>query len=255
MGWLGVLGGWTIRQLARMGRMTLFLGATALGAVQPPFRARRVLGQIYFVGAQSLGLICLTGAFTGMVLGLQGYFTLRKFGSEALLGPAVALSLIRELGPVLSALMVTARAGSAMAAEIGAMRVTEQIDALESMALNPIQFLMVPRLLAGLMTLPLLTAVFDVVGIYGGYLVGVKLLGLSGGAYFGQMRSTVELSDIRTGFLKAVVFGGIIAWVSGYKGYHAGYGAQGVSRATTEAVVLSAVLILVGDYVLTALLF
>ncbi len=253
--WLGLLGAWTLGQLASMGRMALFLGASVVGAVVPPFRARRLLGQVYFMGAQSLGVICLTGAFTGMVLGLQGFFTLRKFGSEALLGPAVALSLLRELGPVLAALMVTARAGSAMAAEIGAMRVTEQIDALEAMALNPIQFLMVPRVLAGLVTVPLLTAVFDVVGIYGGYLVGVKLLGLSGGAYFAQMRGTVELADIRGGFLKALVFGVIISWVSGYKGYHAGYGAEGVSRATTDAVVLCAVLILIGDYVLTALLF
>ncbi len=255
MRWLSLLGGWALGRLAGMGRMGLFLGATALGAVVPPFSMRRLAGQTYFIGARSLWVIVLTGAFTGMVLGLQGFFTLRKFGSEALLGPAVALSLIRELGPVLSALMVTARAGSAIAAEIGAMRVTEQIDALEAMALNPIKFLMVPRVLAGLAVLPLLTAVFDVVGIYGGYLIGVKLLGLSGGAYFAQMRGRVDFTDIRGGFIKSIVFGVIITWVSGYKGYHAGYGAEGVSRATTEAVVLSAVLILIGDYVLTALLF
>ena len=255
MRWLRTLGSWTLRRIAQMGRMALFLGTTLLGTVLPPFRTRHLVGQVYFIGAQSLVVIFLTGAFTGMVLGLQGFFTLRKFGAEALLGPAVALSLIRELGPVLAAIMVTARAGSAMAAELGAMRVTEQIDALEAMALNPIRFLMVPRLLASVATVPLLTAVFDVVGIYGGYLVGVQLLGLSGGAYFDQMRGTVELADVRGGFLKAIVFGGLIAWVSGYKGYHAGYGAAGVSRATTEAVVLCAVLILIGDYVLTALLF
>ena len=253
--WLRNVGHWTLRGLALTGRMVLFLGATLLGIVRPPFRLRRLVGQVSFIGAQSMGVICLTGAFTGMVLGLQGFFTLRKFGSEALLGPAVALSLIRELGPVLAALMVTARAGSAMAAEIGSMRVTEQIDALEAMALTPIQFLMVPRLIAGVAVMPLLTAVFDVVGIYGGYLIGVQLLGLSGGTYFGQMRGAVEFADIRGGFLKAILFGGLIVWVSGYKGYHAGYGATGVSRATTEAVVLCAVLILIGDYVLTALLF
>jgi len=252
---LRLIGDWTLGRLATMGRMALFLGATAGWAVVPPFSVRRLLAQIHFIGGRSLGLIFLTGAFTGMVLGLQGFFTLQKFGSEALLGPAVALSLIRELGPVLAALMVTARAGSAIAAEIGAMRVTEQIDALEAMALNPIKFLMVPRVLAGLAAVPLLTAVFDVVGIYGGYLVGVRLLGLSGGAYFAQMRGTVDLADLRGGFVKSVVFGVIVTWVSGYKGYHAGYGAAGVSRATTEAVVLSAVLILIGDYVLTALLF
>ncbi len=255
MRWLSVLGIWILGWLASMGRMALFLGATVVGAFVPPFSLRRLVGQVHFIGARSLGVICLTGAFTGMVLGLQVFFTLRKFGAEALLGPAVALSLIRELGPVLAALMVTARAGSAIAAEIGAMRVTEQIDALEAMALNPIKFLMVPRVLAGLGTLPLLTAVFDVVGIYGGYLVGVNLLGSSGGAYFAQMRGRVDLTDIRGGFIKSLLFGVIVTWVCGYKGYHAGYGAEGVSRATTDAVVLSAVLILIGDYVLTALLF
>jgi len=234
--------------------MALFLGSSACWAVVPPYKVRRILKRIHFVGVKSGLVILLTATFTGMVLGLQGYYTLRKFGSEALLGPAVALSLIRELGPVLSALMVTGRAGSAIAAEIGIMRITEQIDALSAMALNPMKFLVVPQLVAGLVAVPLLTAIFDVVGIYGGYLVGVELLGLSSGTYLGEMRTAVEMKDINGGFVKSVVFGVLVTWVCSYKGYYTGYGAEGVSKATTEAVVLSSVLVLVADYVLTSFL-
>ena len=196
----------------------------------------------------------LTGAFTGMVLGLQVYFTLSRFGSEAYLGPAVALSLIRELGPVLCALMVTGRAGSALTAEIGIMRITEQIDALTVMALSPMRYLAVPSILAGVVTFPMLTALFDTVGIFGGYLVGVKLLGLSAGTYFGEMQTFVDLRDIMTGFWKSVSFGVIVMWVATYKGFHVGHGAEGVARATTQSVVLASVLILVWDYFLGSIL-
>ncbi len=244
----------SLRVIAEMGRMAVFLGSSAFWAVVPPYKVRRILKQIHFVGVKSGLVILLTATFTGMVLGLQGYYTLRKFGSEALLGPAVALSLIRELGPVLSALMVTGRAGSAIAAEIGIMRITEQIDALSAMALNPMKYLVVPRLVAGLVAVPLLTAIFDVVGIYGGYLVGVELLGLSSGTYLGEMRTAVDMKDINGGFVKSVVFGVLVTWVCSYKGYYTGYGAEGVSKATTEAVVLSSVLVLVADYVLTSFL-
>lgn len=243
-----------LRVLGEMGRMAIFLGASAFWAVVPPFKIRRTLKQVHFVGVKSGLVIVLTATFTGMVLALQGYYTLRKFGSDAFLGPAVALSLIRELGPVLSALMVTGRAGSAIAAEIGIMRITEQIDALSAMALNPLKYLVVPRLLAGLVALPLLTGIFDVVGIFGGYLVGVELLGLSGGTYFGEMRASVDMRDINGGFVKSVVFGVLVTWVCSYKGYTTGYGAEGVSKATTEAVVLASVLVLVTDYVLTSFL-
>jgi phospholipid/cholesterol/gamma-HCH transport system permease protein len=171
------------------------------------------------------------------------------------LGPAVALSLIREMGPVTAALMVTARAGSAIAAEIGIMRITEQIDALRAMAVDPMKYLVVPRVIAGLIAVPLLTAIFDVVGIYGGYLVGVKLLGVSSGTYFSEMRNAVELSDINGGFLKSLTFGIIVTWVCTYKGYYTGHGAEGVVKSTTEAVVLSSVLVLVWDYFMTSLLF
>jgi phospholipid/cholesterol/gamma-HCH transport system permease protein len=252
---LEVVGRVALAQVQGMGRMATFLGSACFWAVLPPLKLRHVIRQIHFIGVKSVSVILLTALFTGMVLGLQGYYTLRKFGSEALLGPAVALSLIREMGPVTAALMVTARAGSAIAAEIGIMRISEQIDALTAMAVNPIKYLVVPRVIAGLIAVPLLTAIFDVVGIYGGYLVGVKLLGLSSGTYFSEMRNAVEMSDITGGFLKSLTFGIIVTWVCTYKGYYTGHGAEGVVKSTTEAVVLSSVLVLVWDYFMTSLLF
>ncbi|GAB4388636.1 MAG: MlaE family lipid ABC transporter permease subunit [Thermodesulfovibrionales bacterium] len=236
------------------GHMFMFLAQSLYCAFTPPFKARVLLRQMRFFGNKSMVVIVLTGAFTGMVLGLQVFYTLRKFGSEALLGPAVALSLIRELGPVLSALMITGRAGSALAAEIGIMRNTEQIDALVSMALNPLRYLVAPNIVAAVIVFPLLASIFDVIGIYGGYLVGVKLLGLSPGTYFSQMETLVDMEDIRIGLYKALSFGVIVAWVCSYKGFYTRYGAEGVSRATTESVVLSAILILVWDYFLGSVL-
>lgn len=252
---LEAVGRTVLTQVRTMGSMAIFLGSTALWTVLPPLKFRRIVGQLHFIGVKSSSIILLTAAFSGMVLGLQGYYTLRKFGSEALLGPAVGLTLIRELGPVLAALMVAARAGSASAAEIGIMRITEQIDALEAMAVNPMKYLVVPKVVAGLIALPLLTAIFDVVGIFGGYLVGVEMLGVSAGTYFSEMRNMVEMSDIRGGFLKSLSFGLIVTWVCTYKGFYTGYGAEGVGKATTEAVVLSSVLVLVWNYFMTALLF
>jgi phospholipid/cholesterol/gamma-HCH transport system permease protein len=252
---LEAIGHAALAQVQGMGRMAIFLGSACFWACLPPLKLRRIVRQIHFIGVKSVPVILLTALFTGMVLGLQGYYTLRKFGSEALLGPAVALSLIREMGPVTAALMVTARAGSAIAAEIGIMRITEQIDALRAMAVNPMKYLVVPRVIAGLIAVPLLTAIFDVVGIYGGYLVGVKLLGVSSGTYFSEMRNAVELSDINGGFVKSLSFGIIVTWVCTYKGYYTGHGAEGVVKSTTEAVVLSSVLVLVWDYFMTSLLF
>jgi phospholipid/cholesterol/gamma-HCH transport system permease protein len=249
------VGALTFFGLRRSGRMGLFLAKTLLYALTPPLKFSLILKQIRFIGFQSTLVIFLTGAFTGMVLSLQGYYTLTRFGSEALLGPMVALSLIRELGPVLSALMVTGRAGSAMTAEIGIMRNTEQIDALELMGLNPFRYLIVPKLLAGIIALPLLSAIFDVVGIFGGYLVGVKLLGIGEGTYFAEMASYVDMEDILGGVYKSLSFGALITWVCCYKGYSSGFGAEGVSRATTQAVVLSSVLILIWDYFMTSVLF
>ena len=240
--------------VGEMGRMMVFLISTVAWMVRPPFRFMQLLKQIHFIGVKSLFVIVLTGAFTGMVLGLQGYYSLRKFGAEGLLGSAVALSIIRELGPVLSALMVTERAGSAMTAEIGIMRITEQIDALDTMAVSPMQYLIAPKVLASIIVMPLLCSIFDLIGIYGGYLVGVELLGVSSGGYTSSMESSVEWKDVYGGFLKAISFGVIISWVCTYKGYHTTMSAEGLGTATTEAVVLSSVLILIWDYFLTSVL-
>ena len=248
---LGRRAGDLVVSLGRFG--TFFLAAVAT-IVTPPFKLRAFLDRINYIGFRSLLIILLTGAFTGMVLGLQIFFTLSRFGSEAFLGPAVALTIIRELGPVLSALMVTGRAGSALTAELGIMRITEQIDALTVMALSPMRYLVAPSLLAGLITFPLMTALFDVIGIFGGYLVGVQLLGLSEGTYFGEMQSFVDMGDIMTGFWKSLSFGILVTWVCTYKGFHVARGAEGVAQATTQAVVLSSVLILVWDYFLGTVL-
>ncbi len=254
---LRILGSWALSIVRSMGRMLLFLSSAVYFIFIPPFKFGLLLRRIRFFGAKSLTIILLTGAFTGMVLAIQLYYTLRKFGSEALLGPAIALSLIRELGPVLSALMVTGRAGSALTAELGIMRISEQVDALVSMALNPMRYLVVPNIVAAVITFPLLASIFDVIGIYGGYLVGVRLLGLSQATYFSQMESFVEMKDVSIGLYKSLSFGVIVAWVSCYKGYHTditGYGAEGVSSSTTSAVVTSSVLILIWDYFLGSVL-
>ena len=240
--------------LQSQGRFGRFLVQAIAYIVVPPFKLGRLLDRINFIGFQSLTIVILTGGFTGMVLGLQVFVTLSRFGSEAFLGPAVALSLIRELGPVLCAVFVTGLAGSALTAEIGIMRITEQIDALTVMALNPTRYLVVPAVVAGIITFPLMTAIFDVVGIFGGYLVGVELLGLSSGTYFGEMQTFVDWQDLMTGFWKALSFGIIVPWVCTYKGFHCGHGAEGVARATTQAVVLASVLILVWDYFLGSVL-
>jgi phospholipid/cholesterol/gamma-HCH transport system permease protein len=194
-----------------------------------------------------------------MVLGLQGYYTLVKFGSEGLLGAAVALALICELGPVLTAIMVIGRAGSAMAAELGIMRISEQIDALETMDISPIRFLVSPRFAAAIISFPLLTALFDVVGILGGYLTGSYLLGVGPEIYFSRVESSVLIGDVAGGFLKSIVFAIVVTTICCFRGYFThtqtrGFGAEGVSFSTTSAVVLSCVLVLVTDYTLTSFL-
>ena len=242
------------------------LGGTALflldGAVQIFAGARivpRTLRQIYVIGAKSLFLIMLIGLFCGMVLGLQGYYTLVQFGSVGMLGSAVSLTLIRELGPVLTAIMLTGRAGSAMTAEIGVMRITDQIDALDVMDINSVGYLVSPRLTASVIAFPLLTAVFDVVGIAGGYLTGVLMLDVNEGAYLYRIASSVTPTDINGGFLKAVVFGVLVTTVCCRQGYVAhlrrdSVGPEAVGNATTSAVVASCVCILAADYVITSFL-
>lgn len=254
------LGDYSLYYLEQAGRMGLFLLACLWRMITPPYKLFPVIRQVHFIGARSIFVIFFTGGFTGMVLALQGYYTLRKFGSEGLLGSAVALSLIRELGPVLAALMVIGRAGSAMTAEIGIMRNSEQIDALECMAIDPCRYLMVPKFFAGIISLPLLTAIFDMVGILGGYLVGVAMLGVNGGTYFQGMYRSVDWNDIEMGLVKSLVFGLLIVWIATAKGYFlhwersGGFGAEGVSRTTTSAVVLASVTVLVWDYLLSAIM-
>ncbi len=251
-----IFGGEGLRLILKLGRMGIFLARMFIYSVTPPLKIPRIIKQIQFIGFQSISVIFLTGAFTGMVLGYQGYNTLTRFGSEAFLGPMVGLTLIKEMGPVISALMVTGRAGSAVTAEIGIMRISEQIDAIQLMGLNPYRYLVVPNFLAAIVSLPLLTAIFDVVGIFGGYLIGVRLLGVGSGVYFGEMISYVQMKDIVEGIFKSLNFGVIIAWVSCFKGYYTGFytgfGAEGVSKSTTQSVVLSSVLILVWDYFITS---
>jgi phospholipid/cholesterol/gamma-HCH transport system permease protein len=248
------LGEYVLSLLREMGRILLFIITAFYMIIRFPGKPRLILKQINFIGAKSFFVIFLTAAFTGMVLGLQGYYTLTKFGSEGMLGSVVALSLIRELGPVLTALMVTGRAGSAITAEIGIMRITEQIDALETMALEPFKYLISPKIIGALIAVPLLCAIFDVVGIGGGYLVGVKLMGVNPGAYFHEMHKSLEWKDVYSGMMKSVSFGLIISWICCYKGFYTTHGAEGVSRSTTSAVVMTSVLILIWDYFLTSIL-
>jgi phospholipid/cholesterol/gamma-HCH transport system permease protein len=256
---LAALGRMAIFLNQEMGRIVVFLFKGFFLIFSFPFQGFKIIAQVYFIGMKSVFVICLTAIFTGMVLGLQGYYTLVKFGSEGLLGAAVALSLIRELGPVLTAIMVIGRAGSAMAAEIGIMRISEQIDALETMDINPVRFLFSPRFAAALISFPLLTALFDVVGIFGGYLTGSGLLGISPGIYFARVESSVLMEDVYGGFIKSIVFAVLVVTICCYQGFYThmrskGFGAEGVSFSTTSAVVLSCVVVLVADYILTSFL-
>ena len=249
----------TLSVIQEMGRLVIFFCQAGVQIFIPPFQYLKTIQQIHFMGMKSIPIICLTGASTGMVLGLQGYFVLVKYGSSGTLGSAVALTLVREMGPVMTAIMITARAGSAMAAELGIMRIGEQIDALKTMGVNPVRFLVSPRLAAALISFPLLTAIFDVVGIAGGYLTGSVLMGLEPGIYFSRVESGVELSDVIGGFIKAVVFAVAVTAVCCFQGYYThrrgdGFGAKGVTSSTTSAVVISCALVLVVDYVLTSFL-
>ena len=255
--YLEFIGGESIKRIESIGRISLFFLKGLFQAILPPFQYDKIIDQTWFIGTKSIFIIVLTSLFTGMVLGLQGYHTLVTFGSEAALGSAVSMTLIRELGPVLAAIMITARAGSAMAAEIGVMRMSEQIDALSTMGINPIRFIFSPRLIAGLISFPLLTALFDVVGIFGGYLSGSLILGINKAVYMDKVIHSISLADIGGGFLKAGVFALIVTTVCCYRGYYAhlvgsnGFGAKGISTATTKAVVNSCVLILISDYIIT----
>ena len=220
-----------------------------------PFNLKNIIKQMEEVGINSIPVVLITGAFTGAVLALQSYTGFKRFNAEAFVGTVVALSMTRELGPVLTGLMVSGRVGSAMAAELGTMQVTEQIDALYTLAVNPIKYLIVPRLLAALIMMPVLVIFADIIGIAGGYLVSVRILGSNPHIYMERTWDYLEFNDIYSGLLKACVFGIIIAIISCYQGFYTQGGAEGVGRATTKAVVLSCLLILIFNYIITALLF
>jgi len=244
-----------LENIEEMGRILLLFLSVLMWMVRPPLKLRLIFKQMEFVGVKSIFVVVLTGTFTGMVMALQGYYGFRMFNAESLVGSTVALGMTRELGPVLTALMVTARAGSAMAAELGTMRVTEQIDALSVMAANPVKHLIVPRVIAGVIMLPALTIVSDFMGVLGGYFVGVPILNINEGAFVKNITKMVDLGDIYNGLTKAAFFGLILSLVGCYKGFNTTGGAEGVGKATTEAVVLASVSILISDYFLTAIMF
>lgn len=239
-----------------LGRSNLFLLKILVGIPAVLARPRLLVAQLFSVGVLSLPIIVVSGAFVGMVLALQGYNTLVDFGAEESLGVVVALSIVRELGPVVTGLLFAGRAGSALTAEIGLMKATEQLAGMEMMAVDPIHRVIAPRFLAGFISMPLLAAIFSAVGIYGGYFVGVGLLGVDEGAYWSQMQSKVDLyDDVYNGVIKSVVFGFVVTWIAVFEGYDTVPTSEGVSRSTTRTVVYSAFAVLGLDFVLTALMF
>ncbi len=241
--------------LEQIGRIALFAIEALALAFRPPFRLRLLGRQLIDVGYYSLPVVGLTAIFTGMVLVLQSYTGFTRFNAEAAIPNVVVISLTRELGPVLAGLMVAGRIGAAMAAEIGTMRVTEQIDALSTLSTNPIKYLVVPRLLAGLISLPLLVAVADIIGVFGGYVIAIYKLGFNSSAYIKNTVDFVTSLDVVSGLVKAAVFGFIVALMGCYNGYHSRGGAQGVGAATTNAVVSASIMILVFNYMLTEAFF
>jgi phospholipid/cholesterol/gamma-HCH transport system permease protein len=256
LNWLQTLGHNSLNVLEKLGRSTIFLIDVLRGMSVSVVRFRLTVREIYSVGVQSLIIIAVSGLFVGMVLGLQGYVNFAKFNAQESLGIFVALSLVRELGPVVTGLLYAGRAGSALTAEIGLMKTTEQLASMEMMAVDPIRRIIGPRFLAGVIAMPLLAAIFSAVGVLGGYVVGVGLLGVDSGAYWAQMQANVDFNtDIVNGVIKSVVFGFVCNWIALHEGYDATPTAAGISRATTRTVVHSALAVLGLDFILTALMF
>ncbi|MGI9320472.1 MAG: lipid asymmetry maintenance ABC transporter permease subunit MlaE [Thiogranum sp.] len=254
--WIRQLGRGGFGFFEKLGRSNLFLLKTLAGIPSVLRRPYLLIAQLLSVGVLSLLLIAVSGLFVGMVLALQGYNTLVDFGAEESLGVVVALSIVRELGPVVTALLFAGRAGSALTAEIGLMKATEQLSGMEMMAVDPMHRVIAPRFLAGVLSMPLLAAIFSAVGIYGGYFVGVGLLGVDDGSFWSQMQSKVDLhEDVYNGVIKSLVFGVVVSWIAVFEGYDTVPTSEGVSRATTRTVVYSAFAVLGLDFVLTALMF
>lgn len=255
LSFLEKIGKQTTLLVEEIGRLALLQIHTIHWMFRSPFRFRLLIKQMEEIGVNSIPVVVVTALSTGMVLALQSHIGFKRFNAETLVGTVVALSMTRELGPVLTGLIVAGRAGSSMAAEIGTMRVTEQIDALVTLATNPVHYLVVPRFIAGLIMLPILTICADAVGIFGGYLVSTRVLNANPVIYMRRTVDYIELGDIFNGVFKATIFGMIIAVISCYAGFYTEGGAEGVGKATTKAVVISSMLILISDYVMTALLF
>ena len=250
------LGQATLNSLTKLGRGSIFLIYSIKGLTDFLFRPSLLIKQLYFVGVLTFLIILISGLFVGMVLGLQGYYTLSDFGAEESLGVMVAASLVRELGPVVSALLFAGRAGSALTAEIGLMKATEQLSGMEMMAVDPIKRIISPRFYAGFISMPILATIFSTVGIVGGHMVGVGLLGVDEGAFWSQMQSSLDFyDDILNGIIKSIVFGFVTSWIALFEGYDAMPTSEGVSRATTRTVVNSAFAILGLDFLLTAIMF
>ncbi|HMV53333.1 MAG TPA: lipid asymmetry maintenance ABC transporter permease subunit MlaE [Rhodocyclaceae bacterium] len=250
------LGAGVVDRIWRLGFAARFLVAVLMYSGTALRRFQLTVREIYFTGVLSLIIIVVSGLFVGMVLGLQGYDTLQRYGSSEALGVLVSLSLVRELGPVVSGLLFASRAGSAITAEIGLMKTTEQLSAMEMMAVNPIARVVAPRFWAGVISMPLLAALFSALGVFGGYLVGVVLIGVDNGSFWSQMQSAVDFrQDILNGVIKSVVFGAAVSWIAVFEGYDAVPTAEGVSGATTRTVVTSSLAILALDFVLTAFMF
>lgn len=256
MDWFANLGRETLARFAALGRATYVLGGAIIARPQPIKNTPLVIKQIYVVGVQSLSIIIVSGLFIGMVMALQGYTILVDYGAEGSLGPMVALSLLRELGPVVTALLFAGRAGSALTAEIGLMKATEQLSSLEMMAVDPLRRVVAPRLWAGIISMPMLAIIFSSVGILGGHLVGVDWLGVDAGSYWSIMQSTVEWNeDVLNGVIKSVMFAFVVTWIAIFKGYDAIPTSEGISKATTDTVVYSSLAVLGLDFVLTAIMF
>ena len=249
------LGHELLQVCGRLGVFSMFLTHAVKTLFTTKLRVHKLFEQMQHIGVDSLAIVILTGAFAGAVLALQTYIGMKRFGVEGYIGPVVALSLTRELGPVLTGLMVTGRAGSAIAAEIGTMQITEQIDALKTLNIDVAQYLIVPRIVGSTLILPLLTIFSMFCGIIGGYIISVYSLGLNGEQYITGIKTYLEFSDITGGLVKAAAFGLIFSWVGCYKGYFTTGGAKGVGIATTQSVVISSILILISNYFLAALLF
>lgn len=238
--------------LRKMGAIGVFFGRILAGIVPALARPRLIVHQVYNAGARSLIIIMLSGLFVGMVLGLQGFDLLQRIGSEEVLGIGIALALLKELGPVMTALLFAGRAGTALASEIGLMRATDQLTAMEMMAVDPVHRIVVPRFLGGLIAVPLLVAIFNVIGLYGAQLIAVQQMGIDAGSFWGQTQSAVELDDVTEGVVKSFVFGVACSLIAVFEGFHAAPTAEGVGLATTRTVVTSSVLVLLLNYLLTA---